>query len=89
MMTASNARTFLASALGLAASSANALRGVGLLLCYSAGLGLPFVLSAVLINQLESAFAWIRRNYDIINKVCGGLLVVEGVLMAVGLLGFS
>ena len=81
--------TFLASALGLAASSANALRGVGLLLCYSAGLGLPFVLSAVLINQLETAFAWIKRNYDIINKVCGGLLVVEGVLMAVGLLGLS
>ncbi len=81
--------TFLASALGLAASSANALRGVGLLLCFSAGLGLPFVLSAVLINQLESAFAWIKKHYDLINKVCGALLVVEGVLMAFGLLGFS
>ena len=79
--------TFLASALSLAASSANALAGVGLLLCFSAGLGLPFVLSAVLINQLESAFTWIKKHYDLINKVCGGLLVAEGVLMAFGLLG--
>ena len=79
--------TFLASALSLAASSANALTGVGLLLCFSAGLGLPFVLSAVLINQLESAFTWIKKHYDFINKVCGGLLVAEGVLMAFGLLG--
>ena len=79
--------TFLASALGLAASSANAIEGVGLLLCYSAGLGLPFVLSAVLINQLEGAFAWVKRHYDIINKVCGALLIAEGVLMACGLLG--
>lgn len=79
--------TFLASALGLAASSANALEGVGLLLCYSAGLGLPFVLSAVLVNQLEGAFAWVKRHYDIINKVCGALLVMEGILMACGLFG--
>ena len=79
--------TFLASALGLAASSANAIEGVGLLLCYSAGLGLPFVLSAVLINQLEGAFEWVKRHYDVINRVCGALLVAEGVLMACGLLG--
>ena len=79
--------TFLASALGLAASSASAIEGVGLLLCYSAGLGLPFVLSAVLINQLEGAFAWVKRHYDVINKVCGVLLVAEGILMACGFLG--
>lgn len=78
--------TFLASALSLAASSASAGEGMALLLCFSAGLGVPFVLSAVLINQLQGAFAWVKQHYDVINKVCGGLLVVEGILMAVGLL---
>lgn len=79
--------TFLASALSLAASSANAVTGVLLLLCFSAGLGLPFVISAVLVNQLEGAFVWIKRHYNVINKVCGALLVVMGVLMACGVFG--
>ena len=78
---------FLASALGLAASAANVSTGTGLLLSYSAGLGVPFVLSAVLVNQLEGAFRWIKRHYDAINKACGLLLVIEGVLMAFGLFG--
>lgn len=79
--------TFLASALSLAASSASVTSGVGLLMCYSVGLGLPFVISAVLINQLENAFSWVKQHYVAINRVCGGLLVAEGFLMASGLLG--
>lgn len=79
--------TFLASALSLAASSASTLAGVGLLLSFSAGLGLPFVISAVLIDQLEGAFAWVKQYYETINKVCGVLLVASGVLVATGLLG--
>lgn len=76
--------TFLASALSLAASSADLATGIGLLLCYSAGLGLPFVLSALLINQLEGAFVWIKRHYDAVNKVSGALLVAIGLLMITG-----
>lgn len=79
--------TFLASALSLAASSASMVSGVTLLLCYSVGLGVPFVLSAVLLNRLEAAFDWTKRHYGVINRVCGVLLVVMGVLMATGLLG--
>ncbi len=78
---------FLASALSLAATSASAVSGVGLLACFSAGLGLPFVLSSVLIDQLKGAFAWVKKHYTLVNRVCGGLLVAEGVLMATGLLG--
>ncbi|MBQ3301095.1 MAG: cytochrome c biogenesis protein CcdA [Eggerthellaceae bacterium] len=78
---------FLGSALSLAASSAHAGHGVALLLCYSLGLGLPFVLAAVLIDQLEQAFSWVKQHYDAVNKVCGVLLVVVGVLMATGTLG--
>lgn len=79
--------TFLASALSMAASSANMLTGVGLLLSYSVGLGLPFVLSALLIDQLEGAFSWVKRHYDAINKVSGMLLVLMGAFMATGMLG--
>lgn len=79
--------TFLASALSMAASSANAVYGIILLLSYSAGLGVPFVLSAVLVNQLQGAFLWVKQHYDVVNKVCGMLLVVLGVLMATGTLG--
>jgi cytochrome c-type biogenesis protein len=78
---------FLGSALMLASQQGSALVGTLMLLSYSLGLGVPFLLSAVLIDQLKGAFAFIKKNYGIINKVCGGLLIVVGVLMATGLLG--
>ena len=78
---------FLGSALMLASQQASAVTGVLMLLCYSAGLGIPFVASALLIDKLKGAFDAIKRNYDVITKVCGWLLVAIGVLMATGLLG--
>lgn len=78
---------FLGSALSLAASTGSTAQGVVLLLCYSLGLGIPFVLAAVLIDQLEGAFAWVRQHYKEINLVCGALLIIVGVLMATGHLG--
>lgn len=78
---------FLGSALMLASQQGSALAGVLMLLCYSAGLGVPFVVSAVLIDKLKGAFDAIKKHYDIITKVCGWLLVAVGVLMATGLLG--
>ena len=77
---------FLGSALMLASQQGSAMVGTLMLLSYSAGLGVPFLVSAVLIEQLKSAFTFIKRNYGIINKVCGGLLIAVGVLMATGLL---
>ena len=78
---------FLGSALMLASQQGHVLEGMGMLLCYSLGLGLPFLISALLIDQLKTAFNWVKSHYEIINKVCGGLLVLVGVLMATGLLG--
>ena len=78
---------FLGSALALASQQAHVVEGMGMLLAYSMGLGIPFVLSAVLIDYLKSAFNWIKRNYHIINKVSGGLLILIGILMATGTLG--
>ena len=77
---------FLGSALMLASQQGSAMVGTLMLLSYSAGLGVPFLVSAVLIEQLKSAFTFIKRNYGIINKVCGCLLIAVGVLMATGLL---
>lgn len=78
---------FLGSALMLATSRAHALEGILMLLLYSMGLGIPFVISALLIDKLKGAFSWIKRNYRVINVVCGCLLIAMGTLMATGLFG--
>ena len=79
--------TFLGSALMLASQQGHMLEGMLMLLVYSLGLGIPFLLSAVLIDQLKSAFNWIKQHYRVINTVCGCLLIVIGLLMATGLIG--
>jgi len=78
---------FLGSALMLAARSGESIKGIIMLLCFSIGLGIPFVVSAVLINRLKTSFEFIKRNYRIINTVSGLLLIVIGILMATGLMG--
>lgn len=78
---------FLGSALLLASQQGSTVTGIIMLLCYSVGLGIPFVASALLIDKLKGAFATIKRHYDTITKVCGWLLVAIGILMATGLLG--
>ena len=78
---------FLGSALMLASQQAHVIEGMLMLLAYSLGLGIPFVLSAVLIDYLKTAFNWIKKNYRVINVVSGGLLVLIGILMTTGTLG--
>ena len=79
--------TFLGSALMLASQQSHAAAGVLMLLAYSLGLGIPFVLSAVLIDYLKTAFDWIKRHYRLINGISGGLLILIGVMMATGTFG--
>ena len=78
---------FLGSALALASQQGHVGSGMLMLLAYSLGLGIPFLVSAVLIDKLKSAFDWIKRNYRVINLISGSLLILEGVLMATGTLG--
>lgn len=78
---------FLGSALMLASQQGKALVGMGMLLCYSMGLGVPFLISAVLIDQLKSAFNWVKAHYEIINRICGVFLILIGIAMATGLMG--
>ena len=78
---------FLGSALMLASQQGHVAEGMLMLLSYSLGLGIPFLLSAVLIDYLKGAFNWIKRNYKVINTVSGSLLIILGIAMASGLLG--
>ena len=78
---------FLGSALMLASQQGHVIEGMLMLLAYSLGLGIPFILSAVLIDYLKSAFNWIKKNYRVINIASGSLLVLIGILMATGTLG--
>lgn len=78
---------FLGSALMLAASGKSSTQGIIMLLCYSFGLGIPFVGSALIINSFKTAFDFLKKNYRVINMISGGLLIILGILMAAGLLG--
>lgn len=77
---------FLGSALILASQEGQTITGTLMLLCYSLGLGIPFLLSALLIDSLKGAFNFIKKHYRVINIVSGSLLIVVGILMATGLL---
>ncbi len=78
---------FLGSALMLAASQGSIMQGIIMLLLYSLGLGIPFFISAILIDKLKTAFTFIKKHYNIINIVSGALLIIVGALMATGLFG--
>ncbi|OJU16834.1 MAG: cytochrome C biogenesis protein ResB, partial [Clostridiales bacterium 43-6] len=76
--------SFLSSALMMAATQGESSKGILHLLFYSLGLGIPFILSAVLIDSLKGAFHFIKKHYSIINKICGLLLIIIGLFMMFG-----
>jgi len=79
--------TFLGVALMRAAVQGTAQEGMLMLFVYSIGLGLPFIIGAVLIDKLKGAFDFIKKNYRIINIISGVLLVIIGILMMTGIFG--
>lgn len=78
---------FLGSAIMMASQQGGTTAGIIMLFVYSLGLGVPFLLSAVLIDRLKSTFDFIKRNYKVINFVSGCLLIAVGLLMATGIMG--
>ena len=76
---------FLGSALMMAAQQGSTLQGMIMLFVYSMGLGIPFVVSAVLIEQLGSTFRWIKQHYNWFTKISGAILIVVGIFMVTGL----
>lgn len=74
----------LAGILTLAASGANVAYGASLLLVYSLGLGIPFVLLAFGLSRGGRATSWLRRRARAVEIVGGSMLVVMGTLMITG-----
>jgi cytochrome c-type biogenesis protein len=74
----------LGSILGLAATQGTAAKGGALLAVYSAGLAVPFLLTAVAFNQATTALAWVKRHYALINAIAGVLLISIGILVITG-----
>lgn len=75
----------LGAVLTLAANQGGAGRGGFLLLVYSAGLGVPFVLVGLGIRRLMRSVDWVQRNYHWITGVSGAIMIVIGILMVSGL----
>jgi cytochrome c-type biogenesis protein len=71
----------LGAILGLASTSQTAGEGAALLAVYSAGLGVPFLLSAVGFSAAQRSFDWIKRHYAAIQVGAGVVLVAMGVLV--------
>lgn len=72
---------FLGSALVLASNSKTVLQGITLLLVYSAGLGIPFIVAAIIFDQFKVAFRLIQKNIKLISIISGVLLILAGILV--------
>jgi len=69
----------LAAILSIAAAEATVTKGAGLLAVYSAGLGIPFLLAAFMIEQFSSLFARMKRHLDTVERAMGVLMVITGI----------
>lgn len=74
----------LGSILVLAGDQATATAGALLLLLYSLGLGVPFLLAALFLERFRTVSAWLRRHAMAVNSTGGVLLVAMGALVFLG-----
>jgi len=74
----------LGAILTLAASSGSALEGGVMLAVYSAGLAIPFLLTAIAFSRMTTAFDFVKRHYAVIMAAGGVVLIVMGVLVFTG-----
>jgi len=74
----------LGAILGLAATEADLQRGMVLLGAYSAGLAIPFLLAAWMVESFFEWFARFRRYLPWVQRASGVLLIVVGVLLITG-----
>lgn len=69
---------FLSSALILASTTGSVLKGATLLLIYSLGLAIPFIVTTLFLEKMKSTFDFIKKYYNIINKISGSILILSG-----------
>lgn len=78
---------FLGSALMMASTKSSFSEGMMMLLLYSIGLGIPFFLSALLLDRLKQTFDFIKKHYRLIHLIAGGILIFVGFMMITGTFG--
>lgn len=79
---------FLSSALILASTTGSVLKGAILLLLYSLGLAIPFIITTMFIEKIKKTFDFIKRHFNIINKLAGSILLLSGIWNIIkGILG--
>jgi cytochrome c-type biogenesis protein len=71
----------LGAILTAASLTDSAARGAFLLAVYSAGLAIPFLLTAVAFSRMTTAFAVVKRHYQLIVATGGVILIAMGVLI--------
>jgi cytochrome c-type biogenesis protein len=76
----------LTGIIAIAGAEGSVARGAFLLVCYSLGLGLPFLLVGLGVQRLMGAFQWIKRHYTAFATVSGALLIAVGILIGTGTL---
>ena len=54
-------------------------KGAGLLAVYSAGLGIPFLIAAFMIEQFSELFVRMKRHLDNVERAMGVLMVITGI----------
>jgi cytochrome c-type biogenesis protein len=69
----------LAAILSVAAAEATVTKGALLLAVYSAGLGIPFLLAALMVEQFSSVFARMKRHLVNVERAMGVLMVLTGI----------
>ncbi|HEY0913201.1 MAG TPA: cytochrome c biogenesis protein CcdA [Bradyrhizobium sp.] len=74
----------LAAILSVAAAEATVAKGAGLLAVYSAGLGIPFLLAALMVEQFSSLFARMKRHLANVERAMVVLMVITGVAFLTG-----
>jgi cytochrome c-type biogenesis protein len=74
----------LGSILTFAAPTGSPGLGATLLLTYSLGLGIPFLLAGIFLTRTMAAFAWIRDRWTVVNAAGAVVVVGVGVLVATG-----
>ncbi|MFI1162062.1 cytochrome c biogenesis CcdA family protein [Streptomyces sp. NPDC020801] len=74
----------LASVVALSSDQASAGRGALLMVAYCAGLGIPFVITAVAFRKALGAFGWVKRHYVWVLRIGGTMMIVTGVLLLTG-----
>src|SRR5215471_13744154 len=74
----------LAAILSIAAAETTVAKGAGLLAIYSAGLGIPFLIAAFMVERFSSLFVRLKRHLATVERAMGVLMIVTGIAFLTG-----